>query len=114
MYKGRIRNTFTTGLATHLVVSTTPGILHRLTVYNSKVTAQFIQVHNAASLPAEAAVPEFPALPIAAGSTGVFDFGVHGRRFSVGVVVCNSSTAVTKTIGSADVMIDAQTSFNDI
>lgn len=72
-----------------------------LTVYNSKASAQFIQFHDSATLPADTAVPVFN-VNVPASSSLVIDFGFHGMDFVSGVVVCNSSTAPTKTIGSAD------------
>jgi len=83
------------------VVKATPGRLLTLSGYNSKGSAQFIQVHNAAALPADAAVPTFVAtVPTVANF--LFDFGPFGIPCSAGIVISNSSTGPTKTIGSAD------------
>lgn len=77
------------------------GILFGVSGYNSKTSAQFIQLHDSAALPADTAVPvELFSVP--ASSNFSIDFGVHGKAFGLGVVVCNSSTGPTKTIGSAD------------
>tara|TARA_R110000868_G_scaffold68692_3_gene203111 strand:- start:100 stop:336 length:237 start_codon:yes stop_codon:yes gene_type:complete len=76
-------------------------------VYNSKGSAQFIQIHNATALPADASVP-VAVYTVAASSNLTIDFGNRGRTNSVGIVVCNSSTGATKTIGSADCWFDVQ------
>jgi hypothetical protein len=100
-------NATTAAYAASLVVLAAPGILYGLQGYNSKASAQFIQVHDAASLPADTAVPAV-VLTAAATSNFSLDLGVYGRKFVNGIVICNSSTGPTKTIGSADVWVDAQ------
>jgi hypothetical protein len=89
------------------VVKNTPGVLFGFSGYNSKASAQFIQLHDASLLPAEAAVP-VATFTVAASSNFSLDFGLKGRKFDNGIVICNSSTAQTKTIGSADIWVDAQ------
>ncbi len=100
-------NATTTVYATSLVIKASVGILKGIAGYNSKTSQQFIQIHNAAALPADAAVPVITFL-VPATSDFSIDFGVSGRFFSTGIVVCNSSTGPTKTIGVADCWFDAQ------
>ena len=100
-------NATVTAYATNLVVKASAGTVYMLSGYNSLATAQFIQIHNATALPADASIPSVifyvPGL-----SNFSFDFGVYGRFFSTGVVVCNSTTGPTKTIGAANCWFDAQ------
>lgn len=95
----------TVAYAANLVVKNSPGMLLSLKGYNSKGSAQFIQVHNAAALPADTAVPIFIAT-VAASSNFDFPFP-DGLPCDTGIVISNSSTGATKTIGSADVFITA-------
>lgn len=83
------------------VIKATPGILFGLNIYNSKGSAQFIQLHDATAVPTDAAVP-VEVLTVPATSNLTISFGEHGKAFGLGIVVCNSSTGPTKTIGSAD------------
>ena len=103
--QGADRAANSNALASSLVVASVRARLYSVTVYNNNVAAQFIQVHDAAALPADTAVPKL-VVSVPASSTGSFDFG-DGRIFSNGIVICNSSTGPTKTIGAADCIIDS-------
>lgn len=89
------------------VIKPKPGVLLGMTGYNSKASAQFIQVHDSAGVPAEGAIPKI-LISVAASSPFSIDYTQIGRLFKYGIVVCNSSTGPTKTVGSADVWFDAQ------
>lgn len=99
----------TTAVAASLVVtpSTTTNQHLRcfdIVGFNNSASDQYIQVHDAAALPANAVVP-LAVLLAPAGYQFAFSW-TAGRLFANGIVVCNSSTAVTKTIGSADCLFD--------
>ena len=104
----------TTAAASSLVVSKNPAKLFKIIGFNDKASAQYIQVHDAASLPANTAVPK---LVITAGADSNFeiDLGDNGCVFETGIVICNSSTMATKTLGSADCFffatVDARDSY---
>lgn len=94
------------GLATSLVIKPIGGRLHRLFVLNSNAAARYIQIFDLASLPADATVPNV-VFEVPATSSYTMDFGIYGRPFQNGIVVCNSTTLATKTLGSADSWFDA-------
>lgn len=100
-------NATTTAFSASLIVKALPGTLHFITGFNNSTSEQYIQVHDAKSLPANAAVPKLFFL-VPAKSNFALDFGTEGRYFTSGIVVCNSSTSSTKTIGSADCWFDVQ------
>jgi len=89
----------------HVLKNTAGGIFH-LEGYNSKGSGQFIQLHNSATLPADTGVPVV-TFYVPANSNFSLDYP-KGRWFTTGIVVTNSSTGATKTIGSADCWFDAQ------
>lgn len=96
----------TTALAASLVVKAVKGTLYGLVGYNDRSSSQFIQIHDAASLPADTAVPTI-VFTVPATTSFSLDYK-EGREFQVGIVISNSSTAATKTIGSADCWFDVQ------
>lgn len=87
-------------------VKSGPGKLYGFTVYNSKTSAQFILIFDRASLPADGAVPAC-VFTVAASSNLPIQW-IPWRTFGTGCVMCNSSTANTKTIGSPDCWFDVQ------
>ena len=89
------------------VIKNAPGTLYGLSGYNSKSSAQFILLFNSTTVPVDTTAAVY-VITIPAQSNFSVDFGVYGRPFSIGIVVSNSSTSPTKTIGSADCFFDAQ------
>jgi hypothetical protein len=101
-----ISNANTTAYAASLVVKNAPGICWEVRGYNSGASAQWIQLHDASSLPADTAAPE-DIIYVAAASNFSVTYP-KGKVFATGITVCNSSTGPTKTIGSADCWISAE------
>lgn len=83
------------------VIKTVQGRVYMITGYNSSASDQFIQLHNTTSLPADTAVPKV-IIKANAGKNFSFEIPADGIDFTTGIVICNSSTGPTKTIGSAD------------
>jgi len=94
----------TAAVAASLVIKGSAGKLFSIRGVNSSGSAQYIQVHDASSLPADTAVPKTVHY-VAAGAAFSIDY-LQGRSFTTGIVVCNSSTLATKTIGAADCWFD--------
>jgi hypothetical protein len=83
------------------------GYLVAFTVSNTKAAAQFIQFHDTNAVPSDGAVPVL-VFTVAAQSDRTIAYTLPGRFFQRGIVLCNSSTAATKTVGSADCFFDVQ------
>lgn len=100
-------NATTTAYAASLIVKASAGTIYSITGYNAKTSTQFIQIHDSATLPTEAAVPKV-IFSVPANSNFSFDLTPFGRSFAAGITICNSSTGPTKTIGAADCWFDVQ------
>jgi hypothetical protein len=84
-----------------------PCRLFGFTGYNSKASAQFIQVLDASIIPATGAVPVI-TFTVPATSNFSWDDNPNGRLMAKGIIVVNSSTGPTYTAGSADCWFDVQ------
>ncbi len=91
--------------AASLVVKAAPGTLVALFGYNSGA-AQWIQVYDSTTLPSNGAVP-IATFTVAATSNFYLDVPMTGLDCGTGIVVGNSSTGPTKTIGAADCFFTA-------
>lgn len=100
-------NATSTAYEASRVVKNSAGVLYQVTGYNSKASAQFIMISDTTSVPADGQTPVI-IFRVAATSNFSFDFLKFGRFFTNGICIFNSSTAPTKTIGSADVWFDVQ------
>ncbi|MCP5246167.1 MAG: hypothetical protein H6937_09540 [Burkholderiales bacterium] len=103
-----MRNVNSGGAADSMVIAATKAKLIRLTIFNAKASSQYIHIFDAASLPANGATPDYPPMYVGTKQTVIVEFNDFGRNFDNGIVVCNSSTEATKTIGSEDCWFDAQ------
>ena len=100
----QLNNANSRAAAASLIVKPDAGLLFGITV--SSVTAQFIQVFDLTAVPADGVVPLLSFAVTATNQLGVA--WIPPRGFNNGIVLCNSSTQHTKTIGSANCIFDAQ------
>jgi hypothetical protein len=94
-------------LASSLIACAGPSYLVAFTINNTNAAAQFIQLHDSRVLPADGVAPAV-VFTASASSDKFVTYSLPGRFFQCGIVVCNSSTAATKTIGAADCFFDVQ------
>lgn len=89
------------------VVKAAPGVVHRISGYSSDANPVWIQIHDAAAVPADAAVPKL-ILCVGAGENFDIDLSIIGRYCATGIVICNSSTGPAKTVGGATTWFNIQ------
>ena len=87
-------------------IKASQGVLFSIFGYNSKASAQFIQIFDSATVPADTAVPII-TFTVPASSNFAIDSNSVKVPFTNGIAWSNSSTGPTKTIGSADVFLTA-------
>lgn len=97
----------TSALSNQLTVKSGQGMLFGISGFNNNAAAQFIQIHDVQGVPADGAIPVV-VITVPTVANFSMDWIFPGRYFRRGIYICNSSTAATKTIGSADCWIDAQ------
>lgn len=86
------------------------GTLYGFSGFNSKAAAQFVlafDLSNVSAAPANGTIPVI-VVTVPASSNFSYDAGRWGRAFHAGIILCNSSTSSTLTIGLADCWFDAQ------
>jgi hypothetical protein len=88
------------------VVKAQPGALFGWSFTNTNAAARYLQFFDAVTVPADTAVPLISIL-VAIGASDVRSL-IRPRVFLKGIVVCNSSTGATKTVGAADSIVDIQ------
>lgn len=82
------------------IIKASAGTLSGFFGYNSGPT-QWVQIHNSATVPADTAVPIL-ILRVTATSNFSLELGAFSAFFSAGIVICNSTTGPTKTVGASD------------
>lgn len=97
----------TAAKAASKVISATPGILYSVTAVNTTANDVYLQLFDAAALPANGTVPKDVAA-IPAGWSGGIDYGSLGTEFSIGIVAAISSTIDSLTIGGASYLISGR------
>jgi len=100
-------NSTSNALESSRIVKSGATRLYGFSGTNTKASAQFILAFDATAIPANGAVPKF-VMTAAASSDFWVSWTPGWRDFPDGCVLCNSSTAATLTIGSADCWFDAQ------
>ena len=106
-WEGKPLNATSTVLSKSLTVKSGQGLLFGFSVFNSNASTQFVLVFDANTVPANGATA-IGVFPVATISTVGVSFGTPGRWFRQGIILANSSTEPTLTLGSADCFFDAQ------
>jgi len=89
------------------IVKSGAGRLFGFSGTNTKASSQFIQAFDTGTVPSNGAIPKF-VMTAQASSDFWVSWTPGWRQFREGIVLCNSSTVATLTIGSADCWFDAQ------
>ena len=104
-------NVSSNGLEAFHVVKSGPGTLFGFQVLSTLAAAQFVQLFDARgsadAIPPDGAVPVAVFAIAASGNLPLY-YGPTGRAFREGIIICNSTTAATKTLGAANCFFDVQ------
>ena len=98
-------------LASHVVIPSNV-IIDGFSVYNSNAADQFLLLFEGGLVPGAGAVPLMAAKLPTKQASG-FAFTPNGRFCENGLVLVNSSTDSTLTIGAADCFFDVQVRWPD-
>lgn len=94
------------GLVESGVIKAKKGTLLGIMGYNNSGSDQFIQIFNSPTVPADTTVPEITFKVLKSSSFSV-SFGENGYPLKDGISWSNSSTLDTKTIGLANIWLNA-------
>lgn len=97
----------TSAPAASQVIKASAGTLHSIVGYVVSGEDGWIQVHDATSSPADAAVPEIAFFVGAASAHIPVNIPLPGHVCATGITLVWSTTGPTKTIGSAKMMVAA-------
>ena len=100
------RNANDGALVASKIVRAGYALLFGVTLCNTNASTRYFMFFDAATVPANTAVPLF-FIDVASNSAKGVSF-IPSRTFEAGIVIVNSTTATSLTIGSADSFIDAQ------
>jgi hypothetical protein len=108
LFQRTCQNSTSTAYEASRVIKGSAGVLVGLVGYNSSTSAQFIHIYDSATLPADGVAPTV-IIFAPAQSNFVLDYkNADARFFTNGIVIGNSSTGPTKTIGAANCWFDVQ------
>lgn len=75
------------------------GVLQNLVVTNKNASTRYLMLFNATSVPANTAIPVYPAVAIPTEGTGTISEEVaQGMDFGIGLVAALSSTLASLTL----------------
>jgi hypothetical protein len=100
-------NATSPALASSIVAHTGTCRLYGFTATSTNVAAQFILVFDEIKLPGNGAIPKLAVNVAAASPAGAY-WGSVGRWFNRGIILANSTTQGTLTLGAADTIFDVQ------
>ena len=105
--EGLPRNDNTPALANSILAMAGQGRLVGFSVSSTRASGQFIQLFDTTSVPSNGAVPIMAWNIATVAAFGVM-YGPDGRWMNNGILLCNSTTQGTLTIGAADCLFDVQ------
>lgn len=97
-----------TAVETNHVIKDAAGVVFVASMYNDNAATRYLQFFDSHTLPADGVVPLL-SFEVPTKTTRVIDsYAFRGKQFRIGIVVCNSTTGVSKTLGGADCLFDVE------